>query len=97
MSYFELLNSSETMLEGKWDFLDGKVVADFTCQRIRFLIKNTLIKLTTDESGWDTLYQDSKDGRYWEVIFLHSGWHGGGPEALRLLDANTAKQKYKLI
>ncbi len=47
MSYFELLNSSEIMLEGKWEFLDGKVVADFTCQRIRFLIKNTLINLSS--------------------------------------------------
>ena len=97
MSDFKLLDSSEIMLEGKWELLDGRVVADITCNRIDFLIMNFLTEIAIDKSGWQVLYQDSRDGRYWERIFLHGEWHGGGPSSLKWLDEDTAKRKYNFM
>jgi len=41
----------------------------------------------TDYNGWDVLYLDPADGRYWERILPSSEMHGGGP-------ADFAKHKF---
>jgi hypothetical protein len=62
--------------------------------RIHDLTSTYLIKLGTDESGWDVLYQDPADGRLWELTYPQSGMHGGGPPQLEVLPLALAKQKY---
>ena len=44
--------------------------------------------------GWETLYRDPDDGRYWERTFPQSGSDGGGPPQLRFLTDYEAKDKY---
>lgn len=90
------LQPHEQELVGRWLFLKNKMVADENCRRIEELIDDHLMKLATDESGWDILYQDPPDGRYWELIHPQSEMHGGGPPALTSVSENYARQKYKI-
>jgi hypothetical protein len=85
----------ETLLEGKWEMRDGSVKKDATTERIEWLVGNWLKKITSSDDGWDTLYQDPTDQRFWERSFPQSYMHGGGPPSLRRLSIENAKTKYK--
>jgi hypothetical protein len=84
----------ETIMVGQWIVENGRVVADQTSQRIARLIKENLVEVGRDASGWDVLYRDPEDDRLWELIYPHSEQHGGGPPELRALSVEKAKQKY---
>jgi hypothetical protein len=73
---------------------NGSLVTDDVFRRINHLTSNYLNKITTDESGWDTLYQDPEDKRYWEKVYLDSGAHGGGLPSLINISLEKAKAKY---
>ena len=88
------LELSETDLLGRWINVGERVVGDDTCKRIEWLVSEKLQKTATDASGWDTLYLDPVDGRYWELTYPNSGVHGGGPPRLTQLPAESAKSKY---
>ena len=60
----------------------SKIVKNDACKRIDFLIKNHLKKIGTDKTGWNTLYLNLEDGRYWELTYLENQLHGGGPPSL---------------
>ncbi|HEY8930521.1 MAG TPA: Imm27 family immunity protein [Mucilaginibacter sp.] len=90
------IKSDEVRIDGHLNFDGSKMIADEHTQRIYELIKNHLIKIATDFSGWLTLYQDPIDGRYWELNYPNSEIHGGGPPTLTFLQAPDAKAKYKL-
>lgn len=72
------LRADETELEGRWIAENGLVRADATCERIARLIINALKKVAVSEEngGWETLYQDPQDGRYWEHTYSHGEMHG---------------------
>jgi hypothetical protein len=74
--------------------IDGKMTADDTSVRIDWLVKHVLTEIATDFSGWDVLYQDPKDGRYWELTYPQSEMHGGGPPRLRYMPEEEARKKY---
>ena len=97
MSVYQLLNPSETYLQGKWLFTGGSVVADDMCQRIKFLTETVLIKVATDATGWQVLYRDPGDGRYWELQYQDSDEFGGGAPTLKCLNIDSARQKYGTI
>jgi hypothetical protein len=86
--------AEETDLRGNWINEDGVIVADGTCHRIDWLITNWIQRVCADSSGWDVLYKDPHDGRYWELIYPQSGMHGGGPPTLRFMPTDIAKSKY---
>ena len=88
------LKPTETSLNGRWELLAGKMIADDVCKRIEDLKSNYLEKITTDASGWDTLYRDPQDGRYWELVYLQAEMHGGGPPSLLNVSAAEALSKY---
>jgi hypothetical protein len=88
------LRPDEVLLDGKLELVDGKVRADAITVRIRALAKGVLTKMGTDPSGWDTLYQDPQDGRYWELTYPQSHMHGGGPPRLTVISHDEAKRKY---
>jgi Immunity protein 27 len=88
------IKPSETLLTGRWIFENGHVVGDDVCKRIRSLANSYLVKIGADASGWDTLYRDPSDGRYWELIYPQGGLQGGGPPQLRYVTLDEAKQKY---
>jgi hypothetical protein len=88
------IGSNETELQGKWVLKKGTVTADDTCRRIELLTTIHLKNIKTDNTGWNTLYQDPKDGRYWELTYPQSEIHGGGPPRLRGLSKEEAKSRY---
>lgn len=91
------IKAEETEIKGSWVETDGgAVVADDNCRRIAWLTRNFLQRICSDNSGWDTLYQSPEDGRYWELTYLESGSHGGGPPSMRNIPEEMAKMKYKM-
>ena len=87
--------SSETAIIGDWIYMNGKITADATCQRIYELTNSFLVEICRDESGWEALYRDPNDNRFWELTYPQSGLQGGGPPQLRYLTAAQANTKYK--
>jgi hypothetical protein len=81
-------------LVGHWRLANGEIVVDATCKRIARLIEYQLTTLGTDPTGWDTLFRDPADGRYWELIYPESDSDGGGPPRLTCIDEIDAKRKY---
>lgn len=88
------LQPNESVLSGNWVMEGTTVVADETCLRIEWLVKSRLEKLAKDPSGWETLYQDPRDGRLWEHTYPQGHMHGGGPPQLNLLSPDIAASKY---
>ena len=91
------LRSTETELVGKWEIVAGHVRGDATCERIEWLIANHLkkIALSNQSGGWETLFVDPDDGRYWERTYPQGEIQGGGPPLLSALDAREAHAKYE--
>jgi Immunity protein 27 len=91
----DIIKLTEIRLTGAWiKDSAGKVVADEMTARIKWLIKDVLVKLATDFSGWDVLYRDPQDGCLWELTCPHSDWHGDGPPDLRHISLDEAASKY---
>lgn len=88
------LEKNETYLKGEWVLQNDEVIGDETCHRIRHLITR-LEEISSADGGWETLYRDNSDGRYWELFYEHGDWHGGGPPSLRNISEPEAKEKYK--
>lgn len=86
--------SDETSIVGTWNILGGRVEADDTCLRIERLLRQHLTEIGRDASGWDVLYVDPTDGRFWELTYPQGEMHGGGPPALMVLSAQEAREKY---
>jgi hypothetical protein len=86
----------ETKIIGTWTFINGRVRTDQNCKRIGHLILSELVKKTIskESGGWETLYQDPCDLRFWELTYPQSCWQGGGPPALINLTEDEAKKKY---
>ncbi|WP_061246464.1 Imm27 family immunity protein [Leptospira interrogans] len=87
---------SEKELVGSWIKKDSGIQNDEILERAIYLMQNYLIKIKADSSGWNTLYQDPVDGRYWEATYPQSDIHGSGPLTLFVLSDNHAKKKFKL-
>lgn len=92
----KLLESNETLLKGNTEIKDDIVQFDDVSIRIIQLVNRHLKLVAKDQSGWDSLFLDPLDGRFWELLYLHSDMHGGGPPLLKLLNSLEAKQKYEV-
>lgn len=90
------LKNNETILIGAWLRDKDKVVADDVCKRIDWLIANHLKKISADKSGWEILYQDPNDKRYWVLTYPKSERHGGGPPTLQTLSQADAQLKFNI-
>ncbi len=91
------LQKEETKLIGKWIFEDGEFKSDEIAKRIIFLKDNYLDKVAISESGWDILYQDPEDKRYWELTYPESELQGGGAPSLINLEKDKVILKYKTL
>jgi hypothetical protein len=91
------LTPTETILTETWVLNNGMVESDEVGKRIQWLISECLKKITTHENGWNVLYQDSDDKRYWELTYPNSGWHGGGNRQLIHISNEEVKNKYNFF
>jgi hypothetical protein len=94
-----MIRADETEIVGNWIEVDGRVVADEACERIKALVNGHLVELgsSKESGGWDTLFQDPNDGRLWERTYLQGHMHGGGPPSLFNLSENDARKKYSQL
>ena len=92
----EKLGSSETILVGSRTSNGDQVVADDISRRIEYLTQNILEKIASSDDGWDVLFLDTDDSRYWELTYSDSDSHGGGAPTLKNLSAKKASQKYQV-
>jgi len=90
-----LLAPDEVDLVGAWVPQDGRVVGDAVEQRIHLIVAR-LEEVARDQSGWEILYRDPVDGRYWELTYPQSEMHGGGPKRLACVMPSAAAAKYRL-
>ena len=88
------IRPDETEIVGSWALVNGKVIEDENCLRLRKLAAEELTALATSNSGWEKLFRDPKDGRLWEWTHPKSEMHGGGPPSLRVISAEAARRKY---
>ena len=63
------MNPDELLIVGSWVKIDGRLAADPELRRIQSLIANELDFIATAPGGWETLYRDRQDGRFWEKFF----------------------------
>jgi len=93
------LRPDETDLIGNWIKDGNRVVGDAVETRIDQLIAHDLrrVAASPESGGWDVLYRDLSDGRYWELTYRHGEMQGGGPKRLTLLSQTEATEKYRLI
>ncbi len=65
--------------------------------RVKEYLEENCVELATDESGWETLYQDKSTKELWVRTFPDSHLHGGGLPLLTLLSESEAKAKFKTL
>lgn len=88
------IGSDEVEIRGTWSMVAGKATPDANTKRIEVLINEHLKEIGRDAAGWDVLYVDPNDGRYWELTYPQSDMHGGGPPMLKCLTDRRARDKY---
>lgn len=90
------INPDESKIIGNWIFDGVKMIADDQCKRIELLRSEYLKLISTDSSGWNKLYIDPNDGRYWELQFKNGEMQGGGPPSLIIISEIEAKSKFNI-
>jgi hypothetical protein len=85
---------NETKLLGQWLFENGSMQKDATTIRIESLLENYLKLVARNSSGWDALFSDPNDGRFWELTFPFSEMQGGGPPCLTAISLEEARGRY---
>jgi len=92
------LQPSEVELVGNWVVVSGRLQRDATCERIEQLTAHYLRRVTDSKQGggWETLFQDPDDGRFWERTYPQGEMHGGGPPRLSVLRPEEARGKYQI-
>jgi hypothetical protein len=88
------LQPDERQLVGGWAERDGRRELDEVDRRIFWLVSRRLVPRGQANHGWDQLYQDPRDGRFWELTFPEGSLHGGGPRRLECVAALVAAEKY---
>lgn len=90
MSYSPIREDEEEIV-GHRIVRDGTVDGDEATKRINYLITEKLTRFAS--SGWETVFVDPNDGRYWLLYYPQSELHGGGPPALKHISEAEAKAR----
>ena len=88
------IDPKEEEIRCEWTLNGSQVRGDANCDRIDELIDSHLREIARAPSGWETLYIDPDDGRFWELTYPRGEMHGGGPPLLRHLSGAEAGAKY---
>jgi len=89
------IESNETVIDSDWtNALNCMTIqeAKIVNERIYWLINNYLIKIK--DNGWERLYQDPQDHRFWELTYPKGEMYGGGPPKLSNITEEEANNKY---
>jgi len=89
-----MIDADESEIRGRWVEGSGRVENDANTERIERLTRDYLREVKRDSSGWNVLYIDPKDGRYWELSYPDSGLSAGGPPLLKHLSREDVTEKY---
>ena len=67
------------------------------CLRINWLASEVLenVGVGKESGGWEKLYRDPADGRYWLLTYPHGEMQGGGPPLLSNLSLTEPEVKEK--
>ena len=84
---------------GAWISEGKRIRGDEACERIQWLVKEVLQQVGVDKAsgGWDKLFRDPADGRYWLLTYPSSAMQGGGPPALKQLPLTDQEAKEKFV
>jgi hypothetical protein len=91
------IKSNEIIIDSDWTIMSNHLTREdaFEVQkRIYWLQTNYLEKLLSINGGWEILYIDPHDNRFWELTYPKSDMHGGGPPLLKNIDKGTVFSKY---
>ena len=89
-----MIRSDETEIIGNWIKVGEKIVGDVACERVHQLTVAYLNKIGRDWTGWETLYRNPADDRFWLHTYPLGHMHGGGPPALINLSEDEARLKF---
>ena len=89
-----IIEPTESEITENWVMEGKRVVGDQNVERIEWLIKVHLQRVAG--GGWETLYRDPSDGRFWELTYPRGEMHGGGPRQLIQISVSEAEVKYNL-
>ncbi|WP_133470152.1 Imm27 family immunity protein [Paraglaciecola marina] len=63
-------------------------------ETVKSYINANLVKVATDDSGWNALYLNKIDNQYWVLTYPRSEVHGGGHLELQKITELSAKRKF---
>ena len=63
-------------------------------EAVESYISLNLVKVTTDQTGWDTLYINKATNQYWLHTYPNSEMHGGGQPQLEQVSELVAKNEF---
>jgi len=63
-------------------------------EAVESYISLNLVKVTTDQTGWDTLYINKATNQYWLHTYPNSEMHGGGQPQLEQVTELVAKKEF---
>ena len=90
------ISSYEKFIKGGWEKTSDGISFDENSKRIEFLVNEYLVEVAVDKSGWNKLYQDPKDKRFWELEYQFGEMHGGGIPLLKMITHAEAKNKFNI-
>ena len=88
------INFTEVNIIGTWQMVNKQIIDDSNYHRIKMLISSYLVQIESSEDGWEKLFRDPRDSRYWELTYPQSSLSGGGPPSLKCISKSDAKSKY---
>ena len=94
MRVYAELGPGERQLVGGWVDQEGGRTLDEVDRRIFWLVTRRLIPRGQAHQGWEQLFEDPRDGRFWELTFPEGSLHGGGPRLLTRVGEEQAREKY---
>jgi hypothetical protein len=92
-TYAELGPDEHRLGGARTDSHDGAAGDDID-GRILWLVRHRLRPRASANGGWDQLFIDPRDDRYWELTFPRGTLFGGGPRQLTALSNAEAAAKY---
>ncbi|HEC29540.1 MAG TPA: hypothetical protein ENI65_08140 [Gammaproteobacteria bacterium] len=90
----KVISENETLIEGMWVVTDDQISSNEACKRIEWLITDIFKLIRVDVSGWEKLYQDPKDQRFWLLYYPQGEMHGGGPPSLMEMTYKDAELRF---